>query len=257
MSTVTSQDGTSIAYTRSGSGPAVILVTGALDDGSENEPLVAEIAGHFTVYNYNRRGRGESGDTPPYALEREIEDLDALIAETGGSAHLYGVSSGGALIVEAAAAGLAVERLAVYEVPYMVAEQAVRGWREYVSQLDTVLAEGRPGEALEVFHRLTGFSKEDIAAARSSPHWSGAEAIEHTLAYDAACIGDGEPPTTRLATISQPTLVLTGGGADLFESAAEAIAAAIPNAERRVIEDQGHVVDPTVMASVLMGFFGP
>jgi alpha-beta hydrolase superfamily lysophospholipase len=102
MNRVTSKDGTSIAYERQGSGPAVILVTGGLDDGSENAPLAAELAEHFSVYNYNRRGRGDSGDTPPYAVEREIEDIEALVAEAGGSAHLYGVSTGAALALEAA-----------------------------------------------------------------------------------------------------------------------------------------------------------
>jgi len=124
MSRVTSKDGTSIAYDRHGSGPAVILVGGGLVDPatgragrSENAPLARELAEHFTVYNYDRRGRGDSGDTLPYALEREIEDLEALITEAGGSAHLYGVSSGGALVLEAAAAGIAADRLAMYEVP--------------------------------------------------------------------------------------------------------------------------------------------
>jgi pimeloyl-ACP methyl ester carboxylesterase len=124
MNHVLSKDGTSIAYERSGTGPAVILVAGGLDDGSENGPLAQELAEHHTVYNYARRGRGDSGDTLPYSLEREIEDIEALIAEAGGSAHLYGVSSGGALALEAGAAGIAVDKLAVYEVPYNVAD----GW---------------------------------------------------------------------------------------------------------------------------------
>lgn len=124
MNRVMSNDGTSIAYDRQGSGPAVILVTGGLDDGSENAPLADELGRHFTVYNYNRRGRGHSGDTEPYALEREIEDIGALVAEAGGTANLYGVSSGGALVLQAAAAGLAIDRLAVYEVPYMMGADA-------------------------------------------------------------------------------------------------------------------------------------
>ena len=114
---VTSNDGTTIAYDRKGSGPAVVLVGGGLDDGAENAPLVPALAEHFTVYNYARRGRGASGFTEPYAVEREIEDLDALIAEAGGSAHLFGASSGGALALEAAAAGSAIDTIAVWEVP--------------------------------------------------------------------------------------------------------------------------------------------
>jgi pimeloyl-ACP methyl ester carboxylesterase len=137
---VTSKDGTSIAYDRQGSGPAVILVGGGFDDGSENAPLATELAKHLTVYNYARRGRGDSGDTLPYALEREIEDIEALIAEAGGSAHLFGVSSGGALALEAAAAGLAIDRLAVYEAPYTIGVAASQRWQEYVEQLGPALA---------------------------------------------------------------------------------------------------------------------
>jgi pimeloyl-ACP methyl ester carboxylesterase len=268
MDRVTSKDGTPIAYHRQGGGPAVILVGGGLDDGAENAPLVPELAGRFTVYNYARRGRGDSGDTLPYALERELEDLDALIAQAGGKAHLYGVSSGGALVLEAAAAGLAVDRLGVYEVPYMMADDMVRRAREFVERLGPVLAEGRRGEALELFMRFAGSSGEDIAGARSSRFWPGLEAIAHTLAYDAACMGDYRPPTARLARITQPTLMVTGGLSpdaqvgmgglppDLFDRAADAIAASVPKAERLTLGGQGHVADPKVVARVLERFFG-
>jgi pimeloyl-ACP methyl ester carboxylesterase len=255
LSTVTSKDGTSIAYVGRGSGPAVVLVTGGLDDGSENEPLAEALATQFTTYNYARRGRGESGDTPPYALEREIEDLEALVAKAGGRAYLYGVSSGGALALEAAAAGVGVERLAVYEVPYFVDAGMLHAWRAYVDELQVALAEGQAGKPLELFHRLTGFSEQDIAAARESPSWSAAQALEHTLAYDAACVGAGEPPTARLATIEVPSLVATGGGTDFMEAAADAIAVSIPNANRRILQGQEHVVDPGTMAPVLAQFF--
>jgi pimeloyl-ACP methyl ester carboxylesterase len=267
MNRVTSKDGTSIAYDRGGSGPAVILVGGGLDDGAENAPLALELAGQFTVYNYARRGRGDSGDTLPYALEREIEDIEALTAEAGGSAHLFGVSSGGALALEAAAAGTAVDRLAVYDVPYCLASDLVQRSREFTEQLGPVLADGRRGDALELFMQFAGSSKEDIAGARNSPMWPGLEAIAHTLAYDAACMGDYQPPTARLATITQPTLVVTGGVSpdsqvgmgglppDFFEQAADAIAASIPRAERRTIDGQGHVADPKALAPVLERFF--
>jgi pimeloyl-ACP methyl ester carboxylesterase len=262
MTQVTSADGTSIAYDRQGSGPAVILVGGGLVDPatgragrSENAPLATELARRFTVYNYDRRGRADSGDTPPYAVAREIEDLEALIAEAGGSAHLHGVSSGGALALEAAAAGLAVDRLAVYEVPYSIGEEASRRWREYVEELKAVLAEGRRGDAVELFMRVAGASEEDIAGARNSPMWPGLEAIAHTLAYDAACMGDGRPPSGRLATIRQPTLVVTGGGQDFFEQAGDAIAASIPYPERLTIEGQTHVANPKALAPVLERFF--
>jgi pimeloyl-ACP methyl ester carboxylesterase len=263
MGRVTSKDGTSIAYDRQGGGAAVILVGGGLVDPAtgragrwENAPLATELAAWFTVYNYDRRGRADSGDTPPYAVEREVEDLEALIAQAGGSAHLYGVSSGGALALEAAAAGLAVDTLAVYEVPYSIGEDGSRRWREYVRELDAALGAGRRGDAVELFMRVAGASERDVAGARNSPMWPGLEAIAHTLAYDAACLGEGQPPAARLARITQPVLVATGGGDDFFEQAADAVAASIPGAERLTIEGQAHVADPKVVAGVLERFFG-
>jgi hypothetical protein len=265
MSRVRSKDGTSIAYERTGRGPAVILVTGGLDDGSENAPLAAELAENFTVFNYARRGRGESGDTRPYAVEREIEDIDALIAEAGGSAHLYGVSSGGALVLEAAAGGSAADRLAVYEVPWSMATDWPARWREYTNGLENLLAEGRRGDAVALFMRLADISEESIAGARSSPIWPGLEAVAHTLAYDAACLGDGQPPTARLARIKQPVLVATGGDHEpgaaswirALDGAADAIAASLPDAERRTLAGQSHVVDAKAFAPVLVRFFSP
>ncbi|HZD74485.1 MAG TPA: alpha/beta hydrolase [Actinomycetota bacterium] len=264
MSRVTSRDGTSIAYDRQGDGAAVVLVGGALVDPAtgragrwENAPLATELAARFAVYNYDRRGRAESGDTLPYTVEREIEDLDALIAEAGGSAHLYGVSSGGALALEAAAAGLAADRLAVYEVPYLIGEEATRAWRQYARDLAAALDEGRRGDAVELFMRVAGASEDDIAGARSSPMWPDLEAVAHTLAYDAACIGDEHPPTARLARIRPPTLVATGEGNDFFAQAADAIVASIPRAERLTLAGQGHVADPKVVATTLERFFGP
>jgi pimeloyl-ACP methyl ester carboxylesterase len=265
MDRVTSKDGTSIAYEHDGRGPAVILVGGAIDDGSENAPLIPELAENFTVYNYARRGRGESGDTPPYAVEREI-DLEALIAEAGGSAHVFGTSSGGGLALEAAAAGLAIDRLAVYEVPYTLDEDGPHWNRGDVPEVEELLAKGRRGDVVELFMRMVGSSEEDIAGARGSPFWPALEALAHTLAYDAACMGDGPPPTARLATITRPTLVATGGGspdshasglpAGFMDRAADAIAASIPLAERRIIDGGGHMVDATLVAPVLERFFG-
>lgn len=271
MSSVTSKDGTLIAYERSGHGPAVILVGGGLLDPAtgragraENEPLAAELAEHFTVYNYDRRGRAESGDTLPYAVDREIEDIEALIAEAGGSAHLYGLSSGGALALEATAAGLPVDRLAVYDVPYSVGDEASQRWSTYVEHLDKALAESRRGSAIELFMQVAGAGDEDIAGAKGSPMWPALEEIAHTLAYDAACLGDGLPPTGRLTKITQPTLVATSGMVDpamggapvgFFDDAADAIVASVPNAERRIVETEGHVADPKAFAPVLVRFF--
>jgi pimeloyl-ACP methyl ester carboxylesterase len=247
-----SRDGTSIAYDRQGAGPPVILVGGGLDDGSENAPLATELADRFTVYNYARRGRGESGDTSPYAVQRELEDLEALLGLAGGSAGVYGVSSGGMFALEAAATGLAIRRLAVYEVPYDTTAEAAQRNRAYREQLESLLARDRRGDAVELFMRLAGASDEDIAGARGSPRWPGLEKLAPTLAYDAACYGP--PPVDRLATITRPTLVLTGGGAEFFELAADAVAAAMPSAERVVLEGQGHVADPKAVAAALERF---
>lgn len=264
MNRVTSKDDTSIAYEQVGSGPAVILVGGGLVDRSENGPLGPELAEHFTVYNYDRRGRGDSSDTLPYALEREIEDIEALIAQAGGAAHVYGVSSGGALALEAAAAGIAIDKVAVYEVPYSIGGDAAQRWQKYLSQLGPTLAEGRRGDALELFMRLAGSSTDDIAGARSSPFWAGGEALAHTLAYEAACLGVEHPPTARLAKIKQPTLVATGGIQDVhmggmpagfFAQAADAVVASIPQAQRLALEGQSHVADSKVIASMLQRFF--
>jgi pimeloyl-ACP methyl ester carboxylesterase len=264
MDRVTSKDGTQIAYHRQGSGAAVVLVGGAIDDGAENAPLAAELAGRFTVYNYARRGRGESGDTPPYAVQREIEDLEALLAEAGGTAHVFGVSSGGALALEAAAAGSPIDRLAVYEVPYIMAADGPHWHRGDGEKAEALLAEGRRGEVVELFMRTAGSSEEDIAGAKRSPYWPGLEALAHTLAYDAFCVGDGPPPSDRLATITQPVLVATGTvqnphaaaqPPDFFDRPADAIAAAVPRAQRLLLEGQGHVADPTALALVLERFF--
>ena len=211
--TVTSRDGTRIAYDRQGEGPALILVGGGLDDGAENVPLAAELARSFTVFNYARRGRGDSGDTQPYALEREIEDLEALVAEAGGSAHAYGVSSGGALALEAAAAGVALERLAVYEVPYSIGEDAVRRWREYTEQL---AGAGRD-EAIELFMRAGRVSSEEsIAAARELAALARGPRAHAGLRRR---VPGRRPPARALREVEQPVLVATGGGAEFFELA--------------------------------------
>jgi pimeloyl-ACP methyl ester carboxylesterase len=263
MSHVISNDGTKIAHERRGAGPALILIGGGLDDGSENAALIPFLETHFTVYNYARRGRGDSGDTAPYAVAREIEDIDALISDAAGPAHLFGVSSGGALALEAAAAGLAVDKVAVYEVPYTDDDAAAQRWADYVDRLTTALADGHRARALELFMRLAGSSDDDIAAARTSVFWPRLEALAPTLAYDAACLGDGRPPTSRLKTIHQPTLVATGTTPDpsmsglqpgFFDEAADAIAAAVPHAERRIAEGQGHVAEPAVLARMLDRF---
>ncbi|WP_020579108.1 alpha/beta fold hydrolase [Actinopolymorpha alba] len=262
MSNVASADGTLIDYTCQGAGPAVILVAGGLDDGSENAPLAVELSKDFTVYNYARRGTGKSGDTPPWSMERELEDLDAVIALAGGSAHVYGVSAGGGLALEAAAAGASITRLAVYEVPYNTADDAPQRQKAYFDELDALLADGRRGDALRLFMRTAGGSEEDIAGAAASPMWPALEDLAHTLSRGFGTLGP--PPVARLATITQPTLVAIGGGydphtsglgSDFFPRAADAITASIPHAHQLVVEGQTHMVDAKAMAPILTSFF--
>lgn len=265
MGQVISADGTPIAYDRTGDGSPVVLISGGLDDGSENSPLAATLAPQFSVLNYARRGRGRSGDAPEYLVEREFEDLAAIIGLAGEPALVYGTSSGGALALEAAAAGVpGIAKIAVYEVPYNMSADWPARWSAYVDALSAAVSSGAPGSALELFLRLTGASDQDVEAARLGPFWSASVALEHTLAYDAACLGTGRPDPERLAGVHQPALVLTGDGHTspqaapwvvALDEAADAITAALPHATRQVLAGQSHVPDPHVLADVLTGFF--
>ena len=263
MPELTSADGTTIAYQLTGSGPTVVLIGGALDDGTENAPLVEKLEDDFTVVNYARRGRGGSGDQQPYDVGREIEDLAALIDLAGGPAHVFGASSGGALAFEAAVAGLPIARIVVYEVPYVIDDSVFAAWTEYRENLRQAVAADRPDEAVALFMRLAGASDDDLAGVRQAPFWPALEALGRTLEYDAACIGDGRPPVARLAKITQPTLVSTGTGGDpnmpglpkdFFIQAADAIAAAMPDANRRTIDTNQHTVDAALLAPAISSF---
>ncbi|WP_190814507.1 alpha/beta fold hydrolase [Saccharopolyspora pogona] len=265
MDRVKSQDGTLISYERSGSGPGVVLVSAALGDGTENAPLSVELSRRFTVLNYARRGRGGSGDTLPYALEREFEDLAAVIQTVDEPRYLYGGCSGGALALEAAAAGLtSIAKIAVYEVPYNMSAEWLPQWRDYVDAVQTALAAGERGAALELFLRTTAASEEDVVAARSAPFSDRVVSLAHTLAYDASCLGSGQPSPARLASVQQPTLVLTGTAGDApdaaawlaaMDPAAEAMVAALPRGQRGVLGGQAHFPDPAVLAAALTDFF--
>ncbi|WP_308797155.1 alpha/beta hydrolase [Agromyces silvae] len=195
MPHVTSADGTRIGYDRlSIDGPTLVLVSGGLDDGSENIPLGEHLAETFAVVAYRRRGRGDSGDTDPYAVEREVEDLAAVIDATGGPAHVFGASSGGALVLEAAAAGVPIRRIGVHEVPYLLGDEMLAAWRDYTLALAEALDADDRDEALRLFMRLAGSSDGDIAAAEAAPVWPALRGLAPTLRYDAACLGDGPPP---------------------------------------------------------------
>ena len=263
MKTVTSKDGTTIAFDQWGAGPVVILVDGALQYRAFDQGMVqlAELlAPHFTVIHYDRRGRGDSTDTQPYALEREIEDIEALIDEAGGSASLYGISSGAALAMEAAIAlPDKVRKLAMYEAPYNDDDAAQQAWRKYVTELRELLAADRKGDAVGHFMMLVGASADDVA--RNSPD-SDVAAVgigsDPRLAYDhiAALGEDASVPTERAASVTVPALIMDGSESFPFmHKTAVALANAMPNAQHRTLEGQTHEVAAEALAPVLVEFF--
>jgi pimeloyl-ACP methyl ester carboxylesterase len=256
MNEVTSSDGTTIAFDRLGEGPPVILVCGGSTDRASNAPLAALLAEHFTVFNYDRRGRGDSGDTPPYAVERELEDIEALIDAAGGSAFLYGTSSGAGLALIAAASGLDITKLALWEPPYILDESS-RPPADQVERYNEMIAAGRRGDAVEFFmSKVVGLPPEFVDYARTQPFWQAQEAIAHTLAYDATIMGDYSLPTERAAAVSAPTIVIVGGASLPFmRETAQALADVIPDAQYRILEGQEHNVSPDAIAPVMVGFF--
>jgi pimeloyl-ACP methyl ester carboxylesterase len=256
MQHVASKDGTAIAFDRSGDGPPVVLVCGASTQRSANAALAALLAERFTVFNYDRRGRGDSGDTAPYAVEREVEDLDAVIGAAGGSAYVWGTSSGAALALEAAASGLHITKLALWEPPF-APDEGARPPADTATVFTELVAAGRRGDAVEYFMRqVVGLPPEFVANARNEPWWPAQEALAHTLAYDATVMGDYSLPAGRAASVTKPTLVLAGGASgDWMRDSAQALAAALPAGRCRTLDGQWHDVDPEVLAGVLAEFF--
>jgi pimeloyl-ACP methyl ester carboxylesterase len=259
MEKVTSTDRTEIAYDKRGAGSAVILVDGALCYRSFGPmPHLTELlAPHFTVYNYDRRGRGDSGDTQPYALAREIEDIEALIDEAGGSALVFGTSSGGCLALEAAIQlGDKIEKLAVYEPPYNSEKTVEQAWKEYRKNLAELLAANRRGDAAALFMKSVGTPDDQIEGMRHAPVWQVFEAVAPTLAYDAAALGENRSvPVQRAAKVSVPALIMNGTTIPFMIDIAQALAQAIPHAKHRTLEGQSHDVNLEVLAPVLVEFF--
>jgi pimeloyl-ACP methyl ester carboxylesterase len=258
---VTSKDGTRIAYEKAGQGPALILVGGALSDRSGGAELARLLAPHFSVYTYDRRGRGDSSDTKPYAVTREIEDLEALIGQAGGTAHVYGKSSGAALALQAASALPGkITKLALYEAPYNDADGAAKEWRDLRAKIDALLAAGRREDAVTQFMQFVGAPAEVLAKMKASPAWAGMVAMAPTLAYDNAVLGDERAvPVAAASKVKAATLVMDGGASagpmPFMRATADKLAKAIPGAQRQVIEGQAHDVDAKVLAPVLVKFF--
>jgi pimeloyl-ACP methyl ester carboxylesterase len=261
MNQVRSRDGTTIAYDRLGAGPPVILVDGAFCSRAFGPmpKLAPLLARDFTVFIYDRRGRGASGDTAPYAVEREIDDIDALIREAGGSAFVYAISSGAALALEAAATGLSITKLALYEAPFMVGTPAHRPPVNHHAQLVQLIAEGRRGDAVRFYMRdVIGLPGWLVTVFRFLPMWSKLKAIAPTLAYDSAIMGDFSLPARRAASLSMPTLVISGDKSfPVLREAAQRLSEVIPGARLRTLPGQTHNVAAAALAPVLKEFFVP
>ncbi|HEX4677803.1 MAG TPA: alpha/beta hydrolase [Gaiellaceae bacterium] len=264
MSHVLSRDNTVIAYDRVGEGPSLVIVEGALVAGRTNHTagqLAEALASRFTVYTYDRRGRGDSGDTGPYSVALELDDLDAVISEGGGEAFVFGVSAGAVLALDAAARGSAIKKLAVYGAPFIVDDSRPPVPNDYLARLNERLAANRRGDAVELFFaEAIGMPAERIAGMRSQPFWVGLERVAHTLAYDGAILGDttsGRPlPSARWSRITVPTLVIDGGASDTFiHTAAEALANNLAQARRLTLPDQTQDYAADTMAPALVEFF--
>jgi pimeloyl-ACP methyl ester carboxylesterase len=256
MDKVTSKDGTTIAYERFGDGPPLILVGGAFNDRHSSAALAAALSTEFTVVTYDRRGRGDSSDTAPYAVQREQEDLEALIQAMGGAAFVHGMSSGAVLALRAAAAGVPMKRLSVIEPPFRVTG-APPAPENYVATLVDLTSTGRRGEAVEYFMtKAVGVPPEAVEQTRRSPMWTALEAMTPTLVYDAQVMGDNEVPTAVLSTIATPTLVLDSTASPTWlRSASAATTKALPNARHRSLDGSFHDVPPETLAPALAAFF--
>jgi pimeloyl-ACP methyl ester carboxylesterase len=258
MSTITSADGTTIAYEHTGSGPALVLVDGAMcyRGAGPMRPLAALLQDIFTVYTYDRRGRGESSDTSPYAVAREVEDLQALIGLAGGHAYVYAMSSGAALALSTAAAAPGITKLALYEPPFMgEVEDGVR-IKEYTESLHELLSAGQRGDAVALFMTYVGMPAHVVAGIRTQPGWATLEAIAPTLAYDDELLAGGCVPHDLTSKVVVPSLVLAGGASpEGLQQAAKATADALPVGGHRTLDGQTHDVTPETLAPVLVEFF--
>lgn len=255
--TVVSRDGTRIAYEISGHGPTVVLVAGAL--GYKDFPYLrnftAEFAKDFRVVTYDRRGRGDSSDTQPYTVEKEIEDLAAVCRAAGDSPIVLGISSGAALVLEAAAQGVPMAAAVAFEPPYMVGEHRRPQHARYEDDVRGFVARDDRDGALKLFMRTVGLPAFAVAIMRLMPFWKKLRPVAHTLPYDAAIMNRFDLPTARLATIRVPTLVVGGGKSPgALKSAVRAVADVVPGAQVVEIPKQSHNINPSALSPVVQRF---
>jgi pimeloyl-ACP methyl ester carboxylesterase len=256
-----SADGTHIAYERIGDGPPLIIVGGAWNTRRSGAELAERLAENFTVYGYDRRGRGDSGDTQPYAVEREVEDLEAVIEAAGGSAALFGHSSGGALAIETTARSVTVSKLAVYEIPYIVDHSRPPLADDYIGHIDELIATGRRSEVVSYFRtEAVGMPAETAEQMAGSPRTASMESLAHTVAYDGrvmlrGSMNGGPLPTKWRDSVTVPTLVMNGRDSPAWlHSAARALVMLLPDVCYRTLEGQDHAASPEAVARQLEEF---
>jgi pimeloyl-ACP methyl ester carboxylesterase len=253
--TVQSADGTTIVYEKAGIGPALIVIGGAFNTRHSAGDLVPLLAVHFSVYAYDRRGRGDSTNTHPFAIEREVEDLAAIIDAVGGTAMVYGHSSGGAVGLHGAASGLAITKLALYEPPFTppIGFESVRAWS---NAIQAAVDAGDRERAAVLFLQGSGAPAEVTEGIAASPWWPGMTAVAHTLPYDLSFLNDGAVPVDLLRGVRSPTLVMFGDDSPPWaEKVATTTADALPNGTTMSFAGQDHNVDPAVIAPQLIDFF--
>jgi len=262
MPTVTSKDGSTIAYDRTGDGPPLILVAGSFQDRKAMGAYARPLDAHFTVYAYDRRGRGDSGDNQPYAIQREIDDIAALIDDAGGQAFVFGGSSGAVLSLDAVEHGLNIPKLAIYEPPFAVDDSRPPVPENLVDELATLIAAGQRSEAAAAYLTKGGVLTGDVVAQMAAqPYWqTDVVPVAHTLLYDAIIMSGtltgGPLPTDRWTHVTQPTLIMNGTASFPWTAAgANALATVLPNATRQTFEGEAHEVSPAALAPALVEFF--
>lgn len=262
MNTVQSKDGTAIAFERSGTGPALMLVDGALcyRRFGPMRSIGKLLAPHFTVFTFDRRGRGESTETAPYSVEREVEDIAALIQEAGGSAYLFGTSSGAALALEAAARLNGIRKVALYEAPFFFDEAHPPRPDDYLPKMAALIAADRRADALTLFMRTVGTPAIFVNLMRFTPIWPKLKRVAHTLPYDLTILSDtraGKPLSReRWASVTVPVLTAVGGKSPMWwQKAMKELADVLPNAQHLKLPRQTHMVKASVLSPVLINFF--
>lgn len=259
----TSKDGTKIAYSKTGNGEPLILVDGAFCHRKfgANEKLPQHLSKHFTVYSYDRRGRGESGDTLPYTIEKEFQDLEAIIEIAGGTANVYGISSGAALALEAANKGTKIKKLALYEAPYITDSSRKPFPNDYLETLIAYVQQGKNGKAVQYFMRTgIGLPAFVVWMMKLMPAWKPMKQLAHTLIYDTKILGDtgsGKPfDQNKWQNATMSTLVISGSkSAKWSQNSMKHLAEVLPNAKHQSLIGQTHLVKPEVIAQELINYF--